>query len=103
RRDADGRIRYRVMVRRGGRLQTATLPTLEQALAWRAQALEAAEGLREAPARPARPRPRPEPPGRAVTLEDAARRLCRGMAEGSVRTRDGRPYKPSVVRKYDEA
>ncbi len=32
----------------------------------------------------------------------AQRRLVRGMRDGSVRTNKGQPYKPSVVRKYEE-
>ena len=42
-------------------------------------------------------------PGRAVTVEDAARRLVRGMRDRSVRANKGQPYKPSTVRKYEEA
>jgi len=101
RRDASGRIRYQVRVRRGDRIQTATLPTLRAALTWQAQAHEAADGMAEQPARPQEQRA-PEPPGRAATVEDASRRLCRGMLDGSIRSRDGRPFKPSVVRKYEE-
>lgn len=101
RRDDAGRVRYRVRVRRGGRSYARTLPTLQDALAYRAQALDAAEREAELPA-PQRAAP-PAPPGRAVTVHDAARRLCRGMKDGTVRTRDGLPYKPSVVRKYEEA
>ena len=100
RRDRDGRLRYRVRVRRAGTTLTATLPSFEQALAWRAQALAAADGLGEAPERPTSRR---ATAARAVSVEDAARRLCKGIAEGKVRARDGRPYKPSTVRKYEEA
>lgn len=100
RRDAGGRSRYLVRVRRRGRAHTATLPTLEQALAWRAQALAATEGRGQAPQRPQPPASKPTE--RAATVEDAARRLARGMVAGTIRTRDGRPYKPSVVRKYEE-
>ncbi len=104
RRTADGLIRYRVRVRRNGSWQTATLADLEEALAWKVQAVAAAQGRRDAPAKPSRPKPTaPSAPVRAVTVEDAARRLCRGMVEGVVRARDGRPYKPSVCRKYEEA
>jgi hypothetical protein len=39
----------------------------------------------------------------APTVEDAARRLVRGMRIGSIRTRDGKTFKPSTVRKYEEA
>jgi hypothetical protein len=41
RRDSNGRTRYRVRVRKTGATLTATLPTFEQALCWRAQALVA--------------------------------------------------------------
>jgi len=90
-------------VRRSGATLTATCRTLEEALAWRAQALAAAEGRAEAPASPRPTAPAPEPPGRAATVEEAARRLCRGMLDGTIRSRDGRPFKPSTARKYEEA
>ncbi|MFN2467042.1 MAG: hypothetical protein ABR521_02760 [Gaiellaceae bacterium] len=103
RRGSDGVLRYRVRVRRAGAVQSATCDTIEEALAWRAQAVAAAAGRAEPPVRAERNRaPLPEPAGRATTVEDAARRLCRGMVDGSIRARDGRPYKPSVVRKYEE-
>jgi integrase len=104
RRDAAGRSRFRVRVSRRGQWFTATLPTLDAALAWRAQAISAAEGTAEPPQPPVarRPATSAEAPGRAVTVEDAARRLVRGMLDGSVRTNRGHPYKPSVVRKYEE-
>lgn len=102
RRGADGRPHYRVRVSRRGQTLTATLPTLEAALAWRAQALAAIEGDAEPPEPPRPAPPAPMPDGRAVTVEDAARRLIRGMRDGSVRTKRGQPYKPSVVRKYEE-
>jgi integrase len=93
-----------VRVSRAGRSFSATLPSLEAALVWRAQALAASEGTAEPPevpsARP--PAPASAPPGQAVTVEDAARRLVRGMRGGSVRTNKGAGYKPSVVRKYEE-
>jgi integrase len=99
---ADGRARYRVRVSRRGRTFAATLPTIEEAVAWREQAVDAAEGKAEPPAPPKPPTPAPQLPGRAVTIEDAARRLVRGMRNGSVRTNRGEPYKPSVTRKYEE-
>jgi integrase len=101
RRDSAGRMRYRVRVRRGGQELTATLPALEAALVWRAQALTAIDGTG---VRPVPPRQEEAAtPARAATVEDAARRLCRGILEGTARTRDGLPYKPSVARKYEEA
>src|SRR4051794_18501677 len=103
RRDAAGRSRFRVRVSRRGQWFTATLPTLDAALAWRAQALAAADGIGAPPQPPlVRTATITEAPGRAVTVEDAARRLVRGMVDGSVRTNRGHPYKPSVVRKYEE-
>lgn len=103
RRGADGRAHFRVRVSRRGQSFNATLPTLEAALAWRAQALAASEGSAEPPVPPAaKTAISPAPPGRAVTVEDAARRLVRGMRGGSVRTNKGGTYKPSVVRKYEE-
>jgi len=59
--DRDGRTRYQVRVRRGGAYQTATLGSLEEALAWRAQSLAAAEGRGEAPQPP-----RVAPPARSL-------------------------------------
>lgn len=106
RRDAQGRSRFRVRLSRNGHKFSATLPTLEVALAWRAQALSAADGTAEPP-QPPRPTAHtvklPAPLGRAVTVEDAARRLVRGMRDRSVRANKGQPYKPSTVRKYEEA
>jgi integrase len=102
RRDSDGRSRFRVRVRRRGSNLTATLPTLEEALAWRAKALSAADGVGEAPELP-KPGATSPVPAVVVTVEDASRRLARGMVDGTIRTRDGRPFKPSVVRKYEES
>jgi integrase len=80
---------------------SATLPTPEEALAWRAKALGAADGVSEAPERP-----KPAvmlAPAAVTTVEVAARRLARGMIDGTIRSRDGRPFKPSTSRKYEEA
>ncbi len=103
RRDRNGRVRYQVRVRRADTSQVATLPSYEAALAWRAQALGAVDGLSDPPARPKPSAVLSAPPGRALTVEDAARRLSRGMVGETVRTRDGRPFKPSTTRKYEEA
>lgn len=103
RRDRSGRVRYQVRMRRADGYQAATLPTLAEALAWRSQALAAADGAADPPARPRPSQALSAPPGRAVTVEDAARRLCRGMVDGTIRTRDGLPFKPSVARKYEAA
>lgn len=103
RRDRSGRVRFQVRVRSGGSYQTATLATLAGALAWRAEALAAADGTSEPPARPRPVAALTAPPGRAATIEDASRRLCRGMVTGTIRNRDGLTFKPSVVRKYEAA
>lgn len=100
RRDRDGRLRYRVRVRRAGGYQTATLPTLEGALAWRARALAAADGSGDPPEKPRRVLP--EQP-RVPTVEEACRRFCRAMRDGSARSRTGATYRPSVARTYEES
>jgi integrase len=103
RRDKHGRVRYQVRVRRAGTSQVATLPSYEAALAYRAQALAAVDGVSNPPARP-RPSAALSAPSRhVVTVEEAARRLCRAMRDGSVRNRTGREYKPSVTRNYEGA
>jgi hypothetical protein len=79
------------------------LPSYEAALAWRAQALAAVDGLSDPPTRPKATAALTAPPRTIVTVEEAARRLCRGMVNGTIRARDGRPFKPSTVRKYEEA
>lgn len=103
RRDSNSRVRYQVRVRRADRYQTATLASLAEALAWRAQALGAAEGSSEPPSRPRPSAALSAPPGRAATVEDATRRLCRGMRDETLRTRDGRTFKPSTARNYEGA
>src|SRR2546430_15122301 len=103
RRDASGRPRYRVRVRRTGRLLSATLPTVEAALAWRAQAIASVEGTADPPTPPQPAALAPKPPRRPATIEDAPRPLCRGMVQGTIRTRAGRLYKPGVSPKYEEA
>ena len=62
-----------------------------------------AEGRGEAPRAPCPSLPAPEPAGRAVTVTDAAKRLSRGMRDGTIRSRDGLTFKPSVTRKYETA
>ena len=101
--DAHGVTRYRVRVRRNGTWQTATLPTMHEALAWQAQALSATAGLADAPEPPRRRTVVSQAPGRAVTVEDAARRLVKGMANGTVRTNKRKTYKPSTVAGYEIA
>jgi integrase len=104
RRDSSGAVRYQVRVRRAGAYQTGTFDTLGEAVAWRDKARDGAAGRGDLPEPPKRVQLPPSVrAGRAVTVDDAARRLCRGMVDGSIRSRDGRPYKPSVCRKYEEA
>ena len=91
-----GGTTYRARVRKGGVMVSRTFTTLSAALAWRA---EAVEGIVD---RGALPAPPPPPPRRVATVADAARSLARGMVSGAVRTKTGTPYKPSVVRKYEE-
>ena len=100
---SEGVSRYTVEVRRNGQTQRATLPTRHEALAWQAQALSATAGLTAAPEPPPRRTVVSQAAGRAVTVEDAARRLVRGMADGTVRDKNGHDYKPSVLRKYEAA
>lgn len=103
RRDRSGRVRYTVRVRRAGAAQTATFGTLAEALSWRAQALAAVDGTRERPERPKPSGTLSAPRRTAPTVEEAARRFCRGMLDGTIRTRDGRTFKPSTARNYEGA
>ena len=101
RRDASGRVRYLVRVRRAGMTLTATHGTLAEALSWRSRALDAADGLGDTPEAPRVRATAPVAPGRALTLEDAARRFVRGMLDGSSRTRDGRRYGRATIANYE--
>jgi integrase len=101
--------RFHVRVRRGRTVDgiwqqsefQARLDTLAEAIRYRDQAVAASRGQAEPPELPtAAPAFHALPP---ITVLDASRRLCRGMVDGSVRTRDGLPYKPSVVRRYEES
>jgi len=104
RRDASGRVRYRVRVRRDGATLTATLPSLAEALSWRSRALDAADGLTDPPESPRRVSVAPaRVPAPALSLEDAARRFCRGMLDGTARTRDGRQYGRQTTATYEGA
>lgn len=92
--------RYRVRVAYCGRRETRTFASLAPALAWRA---DAEDRLRrgEPVERPASlPLPTAGRVG-VVTVEEAARVMGRGITAGTVRTRTGSPYKPSVSRKYE--
>ena len=67
-----------------------TFPTLTEARTWRTDALKSLERgeLRAVPSQKVR---------------EAADALVGGMRAGSVRTRSGETYKPSVIRAYDQA
>lgn len=94
------RARVRYGQREGGAGISRSFASREAALAWRAQALAAVRDGARMPDPPPRPPP-PAAPRRDATVEDAAVALCRGMRGGTVRARNGVPYKPSVVRKYE--
>lgn len=91
--------RYRARIHAGDQRFTRTFTTLAAALAWRAKALEALEV--GAPLPPASARPLSSRQRRSANVEDACRALGVGILEGTVRTRTGTPYKPSVSRKYE--
>ena len=97
RRQRNGTV-YRARVRRDGRTFVRTFTTLPAALAWRAEMLQAVRDGAEPPAPPP-----PSIPERrqSATVEEAARSLCRGVVAGTVRSRAGTPFKPSVARKYE--
>lgn len=90
--------RYRARVAVGAQRFTRTLTTLPAALAWRARALEALQAGAPLPAVSAPPG---SPRRRSLTVEDACRSLGAGIIAGTVRTRNGTPFKPSVSRKYE--
>jgi integrase len=67
-----------------------TFRTLGAARRWRAAAqTQAAKGVRLA--------------GTSQTLRDAAEAFVDGIATGTIRTKAGEPYKPSVVREYERS
>jgi integrase len=73
-----------------GRRVRKTFSTLGEAKAWRARGVvAAADGLLR--------------PATSLTFHDAADELLDGMERGSIRTRSGAVYKPSVVRSYESA
>ena len=92
---------WRVRKRRGGQEYNARFDKLADAVKFRDGVDDALAGKGEMPEPPTKPTI-VAPPGRATTVEDACRRLCKGMVDGTVRTRDGSPYKLSVRRKYEE-
>ena len=86
----DPSYRAEVYDRKAGTKIRKTFPTLSAAKAWRADSLgDVRRGkLRATP---------------AITLQKAADELIAGMQDGTVRTRSGDQYKPSVVRGYGQA
>lgn len=100
RRDAAGRVRFRVEVRRNGHRYSATLATLAEATAWRLLALDAADGRSEPPAARAEAST-PAAPPIGSTVQVAARTLLRGMESGELRNKRGADYKPSAFRAYE--
>jgi len=103
RRQRHGRVVWRARVRRQGRAFAAEFPSVEAALAWRADVLAALAGSGELPERAVRPVPqRRTARATPVTVEDACRALARAMRGGTVRTKQGGPYRLSVVRSYEE-
>jgi hypothetical protein len=67
-----------------------TFRTLGEARRWRARAqTQAAKGVRLA--------------GTSQTLHEVAEAFVDGIASGTIRTRTGERYKPSVVREYERS
>lgn len=79
-----------VYLKREDRKLRRTFPSQAEAKAWRADALAASSrGQLRTPT--------------AMTVRAAAEELLAGMADGSVPTRSGGRYKPSVIRSYEKA
>jgi integrase len=91
--------RYRARIFAGDQRFTRTFTTMAAALAWRAKALEALEA--GAPLPPTSAQGSSSRRRRSANVEEACRALGTGILEGTVRTRTGTLYKPSVSRKYE--
>lgn len=94
--EGDGRCKCRpsweanVYSKRDGRQIRKCFPTLAAAKSWRADALSALNrGQLRAPTR--------------TTLREAADEWLAGAREGTVRSRNGRVYKPATLRGYERA
>jgi integrase len=75
---------------RDGKLIRKTFPTLSEAKAWRSESqVGIRRGTMRAPSR--------------RTLRQAAEAWLQGAKDGTIRNREGRPYKPGVVRGYEAA
>src|SRR5579859_905668 len=79
-----------VFDRRSGRKIRKAFPTQAAAKAWRADAVGAVRRgtIKAAP---------------TVTVRQSAEAMLLGMRDGSIRTRSGDAYKPSVIRSYESA
>ncbi len=75
---------------RDGKKLRKTFPSLTAAKAWRH---DASTSVRKGTLRAAT----------SITLREAADAWLAGARDGSIRTRSGDPYKPSVIRSYDQA
>ena len=88
--DAKGRTAYRARVfdkAVGRQIRGPWTPTLAAARAWRVDALAALQaGTLSA--------------DRGVTVREAAEQFIAGIQAGAIRTRSGRPYKPSALAGY---
>jgi integrase len=79
-----------VFSKREGKKVRKTFPSLAAAKSWRNDALTALDrGKFRAPT--------------STTLDEAARAWLAGVKEGTIRSRNGRPYKPSAIRGYERA
>jgi integrase len=101
RRGADGDVHFRVRVRRRGREASGTFASHADALAFRTAALAAMNTGRTLPFAPDHGLRSARASAIGETVLDAAQTLCRRMKDGAVRARNGAPFKPSVVRKYE--
>jgi integrase len=99
---------YRVRIRRHGHSLSAEFRSLEEAAAWRVQCLRSLRaGLRPITPIPAPVVPQPVQAPHvlgevgSLSVEAACRTLIRGIKEGSVRTKQRAPFKPSVLSRYE--
>ena len=95
---AGGGFSFVARIRRGGVSASAAFDSIEEAAAWRANALAA---VRTGGTLPEPPKPVPSLPVASVTVADACRELVRGMRSGGVRDNRGRHYKPATIVSYE--
>jgi integrase len=91
---------YRARASCGGRRVSRTFSSPEAASRWRLDALDALRAGREVPGAARRPT---SPPVAPLTVLDACRALGQGIEAGTVRNRNGQPFKPSVSRRMEGA